>query len=92
VRGNLVRHIQPSTSQETSQIEWRSDYVTLSAGNGWSANPARGDVIYNWTYRGSYVSPPGQERVQIDLGLLKGSAPRRGAGNAMVASSFADRP
>ena len=92
VPGNIVQYVQPSTAQFTSQMEWRADHVTFTAWNGWSNAPAAGDIIYQWTYTGSYIPPPGQERVHINLWLLNGSAPVSGVGDEMVISSFAFQP
>ena len=92
VPGNIVRYVQPSTSQVTSQIEWRADHVTFSAWNGWTSTPAPGDMIYQWTYTGSYIPPVGQERVHINLWLFNGNAPVNGTGDEMVINSFSFQP
>jgi hypothetical protein len=92
VAGNIVRYVQPSTSQFTTQMEWRADHVTFRAWNGWSTAPAPGDIIYQWTYTGGYIPPPGQERVHINLWLLNGDAPVSGNGDEMVVSSFTFQP
>jgi len=88
VPGNIVYYLQPSTAQFTSQMEWRADHVTFTAWNGSSNVPSAGDIIYQWTYTGGYIPPPGQERVHINLWLLNGSAPVSGIGDSMVISSF----
>jgi len=31
VPGNIVRYVQPSTAQFTSEMEWRADHVTFSS-------------------------------------------------------------
>jgi len=92
VPGNVARYVQPSSAQFSSQIEWRADHVTFRAWNGWSNIPADGDVIYEWTYTGAYIPPPGQERVHINLWLLRGRAPASGAGDEMVINSFTFQP
>ncbi len=53
--GNLVRHIQPSTSQFTTQMEWRSDHIAFRAWSGWATTPAPADVINQWTYTGGNI-------------------------------------
>ncbi|MBV8900434.1 MAG: hypothetical protein JOY92_10035, partial [Verrucomicrobia bacterium] len=88
VPGNIVYYVQPSTAQFTSQIEWYADHVTFTAWNGWSKVPAPTDIIYQWTYTGNDIPPPGQERVHINLWRLNGSAPVSGVGNEMVINSF----
>jgi hypothetical protein len=92
VPGNIVQYVQPSTAQFTSQMEWSAGQVTFSAWNGWSNVPATGDIIYQWTYTGSYIPPVGQERVHINLWLLYGNAPVSGTGNEMVINSFNFQP
>lgn len=88
VPGNIVRYVQPSTAQFTSQMEWRADHVAFSAWNSWASAPSASDLIYQWTYSGAYIPPPGQERVHINLWLLNGSAPASGIGDEMVVNSF----
>lgn len=92
VSGNLVRYIQPSTAQFTSQIEWRADHVTFRTWNGWVNTPTVSDIISQWTYTGPDIPPVGQERVHINLWLLHGSPPVSGIGDEMVIRSFAFQP
>jgi len=92
VPGNIVYYNQPSTAQFTSQMEWSSDHVTFTAWNGWSSAATSGNIVYQWTYAGSYIPPPGQERVHINLWLLNANAPVRGAGDEMVVNSFTYQP
>jgi len=92
VSGNIVFYVQPPTGQFTTQMEWRSDHVTFLAWNGWSSMPAPGDIIYQWTYAGAYIPPPGQERVHLNLWLLNGTAPSSGTGDDMTINSFAFQP
>jgi hypothetical protein len=89
VPGNIVYYTQPSTAQSTIQMQWTAQYVAFSAWNGWSSVPAAGTLIYQWTYTGGYIPPPGQERVHINLWLLNGSAPVKGTGDEMIINSFA---
>ena len=89
---NIVRYVQPSSSQFTSQVEWRTDHVTFRAWNGWSSTPAGTDVIYEWTYTGGNIPLVGQERVHINLWLLNGNAPAAGSGDEMVINSFSYQP
>jgi hypothetical protein len=92
VAGNIVRFVQASSTQFTSQIEWRADHVTFTTWNGWSATPSGSDVIKTWTYTGSDIPPVGQERVHINLWLLNGNAPLSGAGDEMIIQSFTYQP
>ena len=92
VLGNLVRYLQPSTSQFTSQMEWRADHITFTSWNGWSSVPAPSDIIKQWTYEGSPIPTPGTERVHINLWLYRGGAPVSGVGDEMVIHSFSFEP
>jgi hypothetical protein len=92
VSGNIVFYNQPATAQFTTQMEWRADHVTFTAWKGWSAVPAPSDIIYQWTYTGTYIPPPGQERVHINLWLLGGNAPVSGVGDELVINSFTYQP
>ena len=92
VPGNIVYYVQPSTAQFTTQMEWRSDHVTFTAWNGWSSVPTPSDIIYQWTYTGAYIPPPGSERVHINAWLLNGNAPVNGVGDEMVINSFSFNP
>jgi uncharacterized repeat protein (TIGR02543 family) len=92
IPGNIVYYTQPATSQFTTQMEWQPDHVTFTAWNGWSSTPSQGDIIYQWTYTGSYIPPQGQERVHINLWLLNGNAPVKGEGDEMVIHSFSVQP
>ena len=88
VPGNITRYKQPSSSQFTSQMDWRADHVTFRTWNGWSGTPAASDIINQWTYTGASIPRPGQEQVHINLWLLNGSAPLKSVGDAMVINSF----
>jgi hypothetical protein len=92
VPGNIVRYVQPSTAQFTTQMQWRADHVTFTAWNGWANPPASSDIIYQWTYTGANIPPVGNERVRINLWLLNGAAPVNGTGDAMVIHSFTFQP
>jgi hypothetical protein len=92
VPGNIIHYVQPYTAQFTTQMEWRSDHVTFTAWNGWSAAPTASTIIYQWSYTGSYIPVPGQERVHINLWLLNGAPPVHGAGDQMVIGSFNFQP
>jgi hypothetical protein len=92
VSGNIVRYVQPPAVQFTSQMEWRADHVTFRAWNGWASVPAPGDIIYQWTYTGTFIPPPGNERVHVNLWLLNGAAPISGTGDTMIINSFTFQP
>jgi len=92
VPGNIVYYTQPSTAQFTTQMQWQSNRVIFTAWNGWSSTPASSDIIYQWTYTGTDIPSPGQERVHINVWLLNGNAPMSGNGDEMVINSFSFQP
>jgi len=92
VPGNIVRYVQPSTAQFTTQMEWRADHVTFTSWNGWANPPVPSDIIYQWTYTGANIPPVGNERVRINLWLLSGAAPTSGIGDSMIINSFSFQP
>ncbi len=92
VAGNIVRYVQPSSAQFTSQMDWQSDHITFRSWNGWASVPADEDIINQWTYTGSDIPPLGQERVHINLWLFNGHAPVSGVGDEMVIKSFTFQP
>jgi hypothetical protein len=90
--GNIVRYVQPSTAQFTTQMQWTAGHVRFVAWNGWSSTPAASDIIYEWTYTGSDIPTPGQERVHINVWLYQGNSPLKAVGNEMVVKSFSFQP
>ena len=92
VPGNIVRYVQPATSQFTVQMDWRADHVTFKAWNSWSAVSTASSIIYQWVYTGSDIPKPGSERVHINLWLLNGNAPASGVGDEMVINAFQFQP
>lgn len=93
VSGNMVRYVQPpNTDQFTMQIDWRQDHVTFMSWKGWATTPEAADIIDQWNYTGTYIPPPGQERVHINLWLLNGQPPVSGNGDSLVINSFTYQP
>ncbi len=93
VLGNINFFLQPSTAQFTSQMEWRADHVTFRVWNGWSATPAPGDIIDQWTYTGPSIPPAtGSERVHLNAWLLAGNPPLSGTGDEVIINSFSFQP
>jgi hypothetical protein len=91
VSGNIVRYVQPSTSQFTTQMEWQADHVTFTSWNGWASTPAESDIIQQWTYTGVNI-PTGAQQVHINTWLLNGQAPINGTGGELVINSFSFQP
>ena len=58
INGNLVQYLQPADATFTTQMEWRVDHVAFTTWNGWAADPAPSDIIYQWTYTGGIHSTP----------------------------------
>jgi hypothetical protein len=92
IPGNLVRYVQPSAAQFTTQMEWRADHVTFRSWNGWATTPAASDIIQQFTYTGGNIPPVGNERVRANLWLLNGAAPTNGTGDTMILHSFTFQP
>jgi hypothetical protein len=92
VAGNIVHYNQRAADRFTTQMTWTPDHVSFAAWTGWSSAASVDTVIYQWTYRGSYIPPVGQERVHINLWLLDGRAPVTGSGNEMILHSFTFGP
>ena len=92
VQGNIVRYVQPSTAQFTSQMEWRADHVTFTTWNGWSSAPAPRYYLSMDLHRQLHSAARPEERVHINLWLLNGNAPVSGIGDEMVINSFSFQP
>ena len=94
--GDSRPYVQPATDHFTSQIEWQADHVTFRIWDGWSNNPAPADMIQERTYSGKDIAPLGlhlgQERVHINLWLVRGEAPTNSEGDEMVIHSFTYQP
>lgn len=84
--GHLERFVQPSTTSSTQQFTWRAGSVEWVSRNG------NGDVIASYSYHGSDVPKPGDERVHLNLWLFNGDAPMNGQDVDVTITSFAFTP
>lgn len=84
--GHLARFTQPATSTSTHWFRWRPGQIS------WGSVDASGTQIGSYTYNGSEVPVPGDERVHLNLWLFGGHAPTNGAPAEVVISSFAFTP
>lgn len=69
------------------QFEWRAGRVTFT-----SRRLDTGALIATYTYSGSDVPKPGDERVRLNLWLFRGAAPTNGLPVEVVVESFAFAP
>lgn len=91
--GNLVRFIMPPDAQTSCRIEWRADHVRFTVWKGHSAfPPAAEDVIYDWSYTGPDIPPPGGERLHANIWLFGGQAPTNGQNAEVIIKSIAFTP
>ncbi|MBI4425951.1 MAG: PEGA domain-containing protein [Candidatus Kerfeldbacteria bacterium] len=91
--GNLVRFVMPAEAQTSCRIEWRADHVQFTVWKGHGSFPqAPEDVIYDWTYTGPDIPPPGGERLHANIWLFNGQAPANGEGAELILRSFTFQP
>jgi len=85
---NLKRFPVPLGGEPSVQTwSWQKDRVDfLITGEG------DGKVIQEWTYRGPDNPPPGNEKVRINLWLVRGMAPSDGNEMEVVLRRFAFEP
>lgn len=82
--GNLHRFPVPLGGRASLHTwDWRPDRVEFSL----RALPA-GELIEEWTYRGPDNPPPGNEKVRINLWLVRGRPPSDGKEVEVVVRSF----
>ncbi len=80
--GHLQRFTQPDAATSTHRFTWQPGRVT------WQSLDGSGNPIANYTYTGSDVPKPGDERVRLNLWLFGGAAPTDGAPVEVIVSSF----
>jgi len=84
--GHLARFTQPETATSTHLFTWRPGQIS------WQSRDASGNQIGSYTYTGSDVPKPGDERVRLNLWLFGGAVPSDGIPAEVVVSSFAFTP
>lgn len=85
--GHLVRFGTTGATRTIQQFEWRAGKVVFT-----SRDATSGAVIATYTYTGSDVPKPGDERVRLNLWLFNGAAPTNGLPAEVVVESFAFTP
>ncbi len=82
---HLRRFTQPATATSTHRFTWSPGQITWESRDSNSA-------IGQYSYSGTDVPKPGDERVRLNLWLFNGSAPTDGQPVEVVVGSFAFTP
>ena len=90
--GNMVRYYMPSPLPSSHRLEWAADHISFTSWRGLGSEPSQDSLILKWTYRGSYIQPPGREQLHFNLWLFGGRVPQYGVGNEIVITSFSFQP
>lgn len=85
--GHLVRFASTDAVRTLQRFEWRAGKVVFT-----STRLDSGAVVASYTYQGSDVPKPGDERVRLNLWLFQGAAPSSGLSTEVVVESFAFAP
>ena len=85
--GHLRRFTESNAVRTLQRFTWRAGQVTFT-----SQRLDTGAVVASYTYTGSDVPKPGDERVRLNLWLNGGSAPLNGLPAEVAAESFAFAP
>jgi hypothetical protein len=83
---HLRRFTQPPTPTSLQRFSWHPGQVT------WESSDASGAAIDMYSYSGSDVPRPGDERVRLNLWLFNGAAPTDTQPAEVVISSFTFTP
>lgn len=84
--GHLQRFTQPAADTSIHRFSWQPGRVT------WQSLDSSGNQIATYTYTGSDVPKPGDERVRLNLWLFGGAAPANGSPVEVIVRSFAFTP
>lgn len=85
---NHLRRFTLSDAVRTQQsFTWRAGQVSFV-----SRRLDTGAVVHAWTYTGTDVPKPGDERVRLNLWLFQGAAPQNGQPVEIVVESFVFAP
>lgn len=85
--GHLVRFSQPSASRTRLQFRWTATGIAFEA-----RRLDSNTLIAAYTYSGTGIPHPGDERVRLNLWLFGGAAPLNGLAQSVVVESFAFTP
>jgi hypothetical protein len=83
---HLARFTQPSATVSTQRFTWRAGSVS------WQSLDASNIVIASYTYTGSDVPVPGDERVHLNFWLFNGAAPTNAQPAEVIVRSFSFAP
>jgi hypothetical protein len=81
--GHLARFAQPSVSRTVHRFTWSPGRVAFE-----SRRLDTGALMASYTYAGSDVPKPGDEKVRLNLWLFNGAAPTNGAPVEVIVESF----
>jgi protoheme IX farnesyltransferase len=84
---HLVRFASGSQARTVMQFTWRAGRVDFV-----SRDAATGTVVRQYSYVGTEVPKPGDERVHLNLWLFGGAAPTNGLAAEVVIESFVFAP
>jgi hypothetical protein len=85
--GHLARFTTTSAVRTQQQFTWRAGEVSFT-----SRRLDTNAIVASYTYRGTDVPKPGDERVRLNLWLFNGAAPTNGQAVEVVVESFAFTP
>jgi hypothetical protein len=85
--GHLERFTAGDAVRTLQQFEWRAGTVVFT-----STRLDTHQVVASYTYTGSDVPKPGDERVRLNLWLFNGAAPTNGLPAEVVVESFGFAP
>jgi len=83
---HLSRFAAPTTAGSRHRFSWRAGRID------WASFDANGAVVHEYTYTGTDVPRPGDERVRLNLWLFQGAAPTNSQPVEVVVSSFTFTP
>jgi hypothetical protein len=83
---HLKRFLQTATTTSTQTFTWRAGQIS------WQSVDGSGTLIDSYSYSGTDVPLPGDERVHLNLWLFNGAAPTNGQPVDVAVSSFSYAP
>lgn len=83
---HLRRFTMPPTTSSTHRFAWHPGQVA------WDSYDANGGLIASYSYTGTDVPKPGDERVHLNLWLFNGAAPINGSAVDIAVRSFSFAP
>lgn len=80
-QGHLVRFAQPAATTSVFEFTWAPGQVSFRSTAGAA-------TVSTWSYSGTDVPTPGDEKTHMNLWLMNGSAPNNGQAVEVVLSNF----